>query len=164
MYDLNHIKSRLSCVDYARQHGLPIHKSGDRCASPFHAGKNKTSMIVYDQFWYSHSDQFGGDVIDLCALLKHDGNRGKAIRELARLTGCEEPENAAAWKSYTQNLGNAVAAWHQNLTDDDRDYLHARGITDATIDALMLGSTGYLFINPETGVLHRSMPVKTKPV
>jgi P4 family phage/plasmid primase-like protien len=139
MYDLSSIKSKLSCVEYARAQGLPVHKSGDRCASPFHAGQNKTSMIVYDQFWYSHSDQFGGDVIDLCALLKHDGNRGRAIRELAALTGCEEPANASAWKNYTQNLGNAVAAWHENLTQDDRDYLHSRGITDETADALMLG-------------------------
>lgn len=139
MYDLTYIKQRLSCVDYARSQGLPIHKSGDRCASPFHAGQNKTSMVVYDDFWYSHSDQFGGDVIDFCALLKHDGNRGKAIRELARLTGCEEPANAGAWRDYTQNLCNAVAAWHQNLTQDDRDYLHGRGITDATIDTLMFG-------------------------
>ena len=139
MHDLSEIKKRLSCVEYARQQGLPIHRAGDRCASPFHAGRNKTSMIVYDDFWYSHSDQFGGDVIDFCALLKHNGNRGSAIRELARLTGCEEPANTSAWRDYTQNLGNAVAAWHQALTDDDREYLHSRGLTDATINALMLG-------------------------
>lgn len=139
MYDLSYIKQRLNCVDYARSQGLPIHKPGDRCASPFHSGTNKTSMVVYTDFWYSHSDQFGGDVIDFCALLKYDGNRGKAIRELARLTGCEEPANAVAWRDYTQNLGNAVAAWHQGLTGEDREYLHSRGITDTTIDSLMLG-------------------------
>lgn len=139
MYDLTEIKSRLTCVEYARSQGLPIHKSGDRCASPFHAGKNPTSLVVHDDFWYSHSDAVGGDVIDFCAMLRHDGNRGAAIRELATLTGATEPANAAAWRNYTQNLGNAVAAWHQKLTDDDRDYLHSRGITDETINKLMLG-------------------------
>ena len=71
MYNVDEIKSKITCIEYARRNGIDVQKSGDRTYSPFHIGKNPTSFVCYDDSWYSFSDSIGGDVIDLCAFLKH---------------------------------------------------------------------------------------------
>lgn len=143
MYDLNLIKSRISCVAYARQRGLPIQRSGDRCISPLRSGaKNPTSFVVYDDFYFDFSAGSGGDVIELSASLNHNGDRGAAIRELALLTGVTSDggsDNTEAWIEYTRHLNSQAAYYHTQLTADDRQYLYDRGLTDADISRLLIG-------------------------
>ena len=140
---IQEIKTRISCVDYARNNNLPIRKSGDRCQSPLRpSAKNKTSFWVFDDHWYDWGGGNGGDVIDLAALLNHNGDKSQAIRELAQLTGVEITNNTSAeWVNYTQNLCNEIEYYHQNLTDEDRQYLYSRRITDETIARLKIGRT-----------------------
>lgn len=143
MHDLNLIKQRISCVDVAQRCGLPIQRSGDRCVSPLREGAtNKSSFCVDDDFWYDFADARGGDCIDLLAEIKYSGDRGKAIRELASLTGVSDDNpRPDGWHTYTQNLCNQIAYWQTQLTDADRDYLHSRGLTDSTIATLKIGRT-----------------------
>ena len=143
MYDIEQIKQRLSCVDVAQRCGLPITKSGDRCVSPLRAGaSNPSSFVVDDEFWYDFGDGRGGDCIDLMAEIQFNGDRGSAIRELARLTGVVDNDpRPDGWLAYTQNLCNMVAHWQTRLTAEDRDYLHSRGLSDFTIESLRLGRT-----------------------
>ena len=62
------IKERLTCVEYARRIGLAINKPGDRCVSPLRSSaNNKSSFVVYDDYYYDHGDSKGGDVIDFRA-------------------------------------------------------------------------------------------------
>ena len=139
MIDIQKIKSNISCVDYAQRIGLPIRKSGDRCVSPLRVGaSNKTSFIVYDDFWFDHGSGIGGDVVELCSYYAHNGNRGDAIRELARLTGVTDVRTTG-WMEYTHNMNAMTAHYHEALTDDDRTYLQQRGLTTADIDRLMIG-------------------------
>lgn len=142
--DLSLIKERISCVDYCRGRGLPISKSGSRCVSPLRAGaQNKTSFIVFDDWWYDYGKDggTGGDVIDLCAMLEFGGDKGQAIRALAKKAGVDDDESSAAWLEYTQNLNNKIAAWHKNLSPEFRAYCNKRGIKDETIDRLRIGQT-----------------------
>jgi putative DNA primase/helicase len=142
MYDLNLIKQRISCVAFAQQSGLPITASGDRCVSPLRDGaSNPTSFVVYDDFYYDFANGNGGDVIELCAALNHHGDRGAAIRELARLTGVPSDGNTdtRAWLDYTNQLNAQTAYYNTQLTDDDRDYLHSRGLSDDDITRLLIG-------------------------
>lgn len=143
MIDISEIKSRISCVEFAQRNNIPIRYSGDRCVSPFRTGaKNKTSFWCFNDHWTDFGSGQSGDVIDFAAYLLYDGDKGTAIRELARLTGVENmQDNSQEWVSYTQNLCNQIEYWHQNLTNDDRIYLHHRGITDETIDRVKLGRT-----------------------
>lgn len=143
MYDLNLIKQRISCVDVAQRCGLPIRNSGDRCTSPLREGaSNPSSFVVDDDFWFDFGDSRGGDVIDLLAELRYHGDRGSAIRELATMTGVTDSNpHPDGWVEYTQNLCNQIAFWHSQLTDDDYDYLHSRGLTDDTIRDLKIGRT-----------------------
>lgn len=136
------IKSRINCVDYANRNGLPIHKPGDRCRSPLrYEADNKTSFVVYNDFYYDFGSNSGGDVIDLAAFLHYNGDRGSAIRELAELTGSHS-ENYEDWKRATQNRCNLIQRWHEALRMQDYDYLHNRRITDETIKRLKIGFTG----------------------
>ena len=139
MYNVDEIKSKITCIEYARRNGIDVQKSGDRTYSPFHIGKNPTSFVCYDDSWYSFSDSIGGDVIDLCAFLKHSGDKGKAIADLAKQLNIHSDHDTKEWFDYMQQLGNRVFHYNTKLTADDMDYLHSRGISDATISSLRLG-------------------------
>lgn len=138
--DISLIKSRLSCVEYAQRIGLPIQKPGDRCTSPLRNGaKNKSSFTVHANFWFDFGSSQGGDLIDLAALTQFNGNRGEAIRELARLTGVTDDTDYSQWVNYTQNLCNQIQKWHESLRPEDLEYLHERRISDETINTLKIG-------------------------
>lgn len=135
------IKSRINCTEYAKRCGLPITKSGDRCISPLRANAdNKTAFVIYDDFFYDFVSRQGGDVIDLCALLEHNGDRRAAVRNLAKLTGAET-QPSRDWIKATGQLNNLIQKWHEALSTEIIDYLHARRITDETISALKIGYT-----------------------
>lgn len=142
MYDIQAIKNRINCVDVAQRCGLPITRSGDRCVSPLrHGATNPSSFAVDTDFWYDFGSGVGGDCIDLLAELSHGGDRGAAIRELARLTGVTSngSDNTAEWVEYTKQLNARTAFYHSQLTDDDRRYLRSRGLSDEDTDRLMIG-------------------------
>lgn len=140
--DIALVKGRISCVDYCQSKGIPITRSGGRCVSPLRQGaSNKTSFVVFDDYWYDFGSASGGDVIDLCAAYEFGGDKGDAIRALAKRAGVEDDGSSAGWVQYTQQLNAKIALWHQNLSQGFRDYCNQRGITDATIDRLRIGQT-----------------------
>ena len=175
---IQEIKSRVSCVEYARQNGLSIYKSGDRCASPLRVGaSNQTSFWVFDEHWYDWGSGSGGDVIDLAAHLKFGGDKGRAIRELAKSIGMDLGGTPSAqWVEETQKLCNEIQHYHEQLTAEDRAYLHKRRITDETIDRIKIGRTdhgrlcfpywknGYIPNVPErSGSLYASRRIRVLP-
>lgn len=128
-----YIKGKYSVLEYARDVlGLPVKKSGDRCTSIM-PGPHKTNnaFVVYNDWWYDFSGGVGGDMIDLCAVAKYDGDKGAAIRDLAGDT-CD-------WYSYTQTLGDKIAYFHTQLRESDLRYLRRRHIYKETADRLNLG-------------------------
>lgn len=137
------IKSRLSCVEYAQQNNLPIRKAGDRCTSPLRPGaSNNSSFWVFDEHWYDWGDGTGGDVIDFAAFLHYNGDKGKAIRELAKMCGVQVDNfKSSEWINFTKKLNGEIQHYHENITDDDRAYLHKRNITDDTINRIKIGRT-----------------------
>lgn len=143
MFDISQIKARISCVDFAQQNNLSISKSGDRCTSPLRSGaSNKTSFIVYDDFFFDFGSGEGGDVVDFAAKLLFNDDKGKAIKHLAKITGTDIAEQPnKSWVKYTQNLCNKIQSYHEKLTDADRQYLYQRGITDDTINRNKIGRT-----------------------
>ena len=140
---IDEIKRHISCVEYAKQNGLSIYQSGDRCKSPLRLGaSNKTSFWVFDDHWYDWGSGVGGDVIDFAAHLKFDGDKGKAIRALAKSVGIEiDAPQSAEWVQETQRLCNEIQHYHESLTEEDRDYLHKRRISDETISRIKIGRT-----------------------
>ena len=143
MIDISQIKNRISCVEFAQQNNLPIARSGDRCISPLRSGAtNKTSFIVYEDFFFDFGSGEGGDVIDFAAKLLFDDDKGKAIKHLAKITGANTKSTQnQSWVKYTQNLCNKIQKYHEQLTDEDRKYLYKRGLTDDTINRNKIGRT-----------------------
>ena len=143
MHDIPQIKARLSCLDYAQRIGLPTRKDGDRCKSPIRTGAdNASAFVVHTDYWYDFVEGKGGDVIDLSALANHNGDRGLAIIELARLTGALSDDDYDDWRQRTQRRVSLIQGWYEDLRPQDREYLHSRRITDETIDRLRIGYTG----------------------
>ena len=137
---IKQIKETVSVLDFARSTlCLPVRKSGDRCCS-ISGGGNPTAMVVYDDWWYDFKMSMGGDVIDLCAVAKHGGDKGAAIREL----GGDDP----GWVSYTQSLCNQIQAWHEALRESDVRYLQRRGIHLETARRLKIGFDGERLVIP----------------
>lgn len=127
------VKQKHTCVEIARDRlGLKINKSGDRCVSLAPESHNPTALVIFDDFWYDFKLQTGGDVIDLLAYVKYEGDKGKAIREL----GGELSED---WVQYTNALNGRIQRWHKQLRDKDREYLHSRKISDDTIRRIKIG-------------------------
>ena len=162
MYDTQAIKSKINCVDVAKRCGLNINRAGDRMVSPLRPGaSNPSSFCIDEDFWYDFGDGRGGDCIDLLAELKYNGDRGSAIRELARITGvqADDTNNTQEWLQYTQQLNARTAFYHSQLTESDRAYLHSRGLKDIDIDRLMIGRVtdgnlrGRLFLPYFTGAV-----------
>jgi P4 family phage/plasmid primase-like protien len=136
------IKERINVIDYARNIlNLPIVRDGDRCCSLM-GGNNPTALVMHENYFFDFKMGEGGDVIDLCAIARHGGDRGAAIRELAGDAGYKQ------WADYTQNLNNKIAYWHSRLREEDRAYLHGRRITDETINTLRIGFDGSRLVIP----------------
>ena len=139
---IGRIKESISVLEYAQNVlGLAVRKSGDRCTS-LAGGNNPTAMVVFEDWWYDFKLGAGGDVIDLCACARHNGDKGAAIRELAgdRI----DPH----WREYTQNLCNRIEKWHEELREEDREYLHGRHIKAETIKRLKIGFDGKRLVIP----------------
>ena len=103
MYDISLIKSRISCIDYAKQLGLSISKDGDRCKSPLRdSANNSSAFVVHRDYWFDFVENKGGDVIDLSALVNYNGDRGLAIYELAKLAGVADDDDIIDWRQIAQ--------------------------------------------------------------
>lgn len=136
------IKQRLSCVEYARRIGLSINKPGDRCISPLRSAANKTSFVVYNDYYYDFGSSQGGDVIDFCANYEFNGDRSQALHKLAELTGVTLDYQTDDWKDALDARTKLIEKWHSQLRPEDYEYLHSRNINDQTIKRLKIGYTG----------------------
>ena len=77
---ISDIKERINVLDYARNVlGLPVRKPGDRCCS-LAGGSNPTALVIREDHFYDFKMGEGGDVIDLCAIARHGGDRGAVAR------------------------------------------------------------------------------------
>ena len=125
-----YIKEKYTVLDYAHEVlGLPVKKDGDRCEH-----RTNNAFVVFNDWWYDFSAGTGGDVIDLCAVARHGGDKGAAIRELAGDYGY-----STEWQEYIQKLGDKIAYFHSQLRESDMRYLYRRGIKKATVDRLLIG-------------------------
>ena len=139
-----HIRAKWNCVAYARDVlGFPVFKDGDRCVSIAPGPHtHNDGLIIHDDYWYDYSDGKSGDVIDLCAIVRHNGDKGEAMRELGAefFTGF----TPAVYHKHSLSLQQLIEKWHSQLRPEDRAYLHDRRITDETIDRLKLGYCGWV--------------------
>lgn len=153
MIDLTELKKRADCIFVLRHLGYRIPSEGGRMVSPLRSdASNKTSFSANKDFWYDFGSGMGGDSIDLYAELVCDADKGKAIKELAKIVGIQQESYPAGWKAYMQNFGNGIVKWHSQLMQPEYshiiEYLHSRRITDETISRLQIGFNDNRIIVP----------------
>ena len=138
------IRAKWNCVSYARDVlGLPVSRDGDRCTSIMPGPhQHSDGFIVHDDYWFDFSGSIGGDVIELCAIARHNGDRGEAFRELGSEFFTSNGFKPSVYRRHQESLSAMIERWHEALRPEDRQYLHDRRITDETIDRLKLGYCG----------------------
>ena len=136
------IKQHINCFDMAKELNLELIKTGDtyRCRSFVHEGSNPTSTVITNDTWFSFSDDINGDVIDMLAYVKYNGNKSLAISDLSSRFGLHhkgiDNTEYLRQKDYFQRN---IKKWHDELRDSDIKYLHSRKITNKTIEMLHIG-------------------------
>lgn len=80
------LRERINLKEYCENElGLNFRKSGNSYrATPTTGGTDAFTIWTNEpDSWHNFFDKTGGDVIDLCALMNHNGNKGEALKELA---------------------------------------------------------------------------------
>lgn len=137
---IEQIKDTVTVPAYMqREHGRTA--VGNRMKSFRADAKNNTSLLVNDRDWYDFGTGVGGDIIDLAAQDKFNGDKGQAIRYLSETWNISThiPEMNIIFNSYLGILEDASHFYANSLKEHHIDYLHRRGITDATIGELRIG-------------------------
>ena len=137
---LSDLKAANPIIDTARRLGLELFKSGSeyRTYSIFEPGHNQTATILSparNYFWDFKASR-GGDVIDLVAVVKFNGNKGEAINDLS---GGRARDCGQKFEAYLKNLTADIERWHAALRSEDVEYLMSRGLTREYINRMRLG-------------------------
>lgn len=137
---IEEIKEKISCREYMlREHGEQV--TAGRCKSFRPDAKNKSSLLCNERDWYDFGSGKGGDIIDLAAWDKFNGDKGQAIYYLSEKWGLKSvtPEMEKTFKSYLKIIDLATEFYQSQLKPEHFEYLRSRGLTDGTIKALRLG-------------------------
>ncbi len=143
------IKSKLSIVDVVGE-SVSLKKAGTTLKGlcPFHGEKTPSFVVTpMRESWKCFGCGLGGDVFSF--VMQRDGlTFPEALRQLASKAGVEIDERTKREDAHKarlrQVLDHAIAFYHAVLTgskagEPARDYLHARGFTDETIQAHQIG-------------------------
>ena len=133
--------------EVAEQLGIRLHKVGGslRANSIFGDGEGENAFAVYPKSgrWYDFMNKQGGDVTDLVAVVKFNGDKYKALQELMpEFTS----EKVKFQKTQRDKFMQDIERWHNDLMNPNKPmsvralaYLHSRRITEATIKRLKIG-------------------------
>ncbi|MBR6901026.1 MAG: toprim domain-containing protein [Synergistaceae bacterium] len=140
------VQDRYNIVGVAESLGLRLHKVGSsfRADSIAGTGDGKDAFSVYpkDNTWYDFMLKIGGDITDLVAHVKYNGDKGAALRELMPEWTSEKVKVQI---SQREKFMQDIERWHNELLSNKthcvkaREYLHSRKITDETIKKLKIG-------------------------
>ncbi|MBR2207496.1 MAG: toprim domain-containing protein [Synergistaceae bacterium] len=140
------VQEKYNVKEVAEQLGIRLHRVGgsDRANSIFGNGEGENAFAVYPENgrWYDFMNKQGGDIVDLVAIVKFNGDKGAAIRELMPEY---VPEKIKIQKSQRDEFMKDVERWHNELFSNKPyavralAYLHSRGITDETIRKNKIG-------------------------
>ncbi len=161
------IRDAVDLKEYAEhQCGISFRKISNsyRAISPFN-GAGNAFTIKHDtpQLWldYSLTGRYAGDVIELCALLNHNGDKKEALLELIEYLPAEKREKYArkiieyardrqAEQERIQHMHDILISGKQTLAQNWLPYLHSRGVDNEQIERLKLGldSNGFYLAIP----------------
>jgi DNA primase len=143
------VKSKLSVVEVVGE-TVTLKKAGTtyKGLCPFHGEKTPSFVVTpARESWHCFGCGLGGDIFSF--VMQRDGATfPEALRTLAQRAGVEIDERTKREDAHKarlrQVLDHAIAFYHAVLTSSKAgtaalDYVHGRGITDASIEAFQLG-------------------------
>ena len=152
MDPVEEIKARLDIVDIVSE-TVQLRKSGKNYIGfcPFHTNTRTPAFVVFPETgtWHCFGCQRGGDIFTF--VMEREGwDFAEALKHLAQRAGVElrprspqAVEEAEAHENLRRLLEEAVIFFRHHLRSPGGkvalDYLHRRGLTDATIEAWGLG-------------------------
>lgn len=143
------IKDRLSIVDIVSQY-VKLDRAGAtlRARCPFHSEKTPSFFVSADRgTFHCFGCGEGGDIFTFIQKIEGIDFKGalkvlaeKAGIEIVYESGFKEEKNER--ERLFELLETAAIYYAGKLSDEARKYLHARGLTDATIKEFRLGLAG----------------------
>ena len=143
------VKDRLSIVDVVSQY-VKLERSGQnmRARCPFHAERTASFFVSPERGTYHcFGCNVGGDIFSFVQQIEGLDFKG-ALKVLAEKAGVEvvyargEKENKDERDRLFELMETAAIFYSSRMNDAAKQYLHERGIQDATIQAFRLGWAG----------------------
>ncbi len=145
------VQESYTVKEVAEQLGIRLHKVGGslRADSIFGNGDGHDAFAVYPESnrWYDFMENKGGDVTDLVAYVKFNGDKVKALQELMPNF---VPEKIRIQKNQRDEFMKEIERWHNDLLNPNKPmsvramaYLRSRKITDATIKEQKIGVAAF---------------------
>ena len=143
------VKSKLSVVEVVGE-SVSLKKAGStyKGLCPFHGEKTPSFVVTpARESWHCFGCGLGGDIFSF-VMQRDSVTFPEALRTLAQRAGVEIDERTKHEDAHRARLrgvlDSAIAFYHAVLVSSNAgkpalDYLHARGFTDATIEAYQLG-------------------------
>lgn len=148
------LREKINLKEYCENElGMNFHESGNSYRTTLVTGGLNAFCIWKDtpEYWYNFATEEGGDIVDVCATMNHNGDKGEALKELTKkfLTETEHKENLAEIENgikerneEQEKIKNAQKYFHSGQYTGIKhwpDYLHSRGLDDDDIKRLGLG-------------------------
>lgn len=140
------IKDRVTVSDVVEHYHAPI--EGHKTICPFHKDTKPSLMIPKNKdIFKCFACGAGGDSITFVSKLKKLSNleAARLINEDFSL-GIDIPRSRFEHKYEAEK--QAVVSAHMNLSKKAKEYLHAKGLTNRTIDEYQIGSEGDMIVYP----------------
>jgi DNA primase len=143
------VKNKLSVVEVVGE-SVSLKKAGStyKGLCPFHGEKTPSFVVTpARESWHCFGCGLGGDIFSF-VMQRDSVTFPEALRTLAQRAGVEIDERTKHEDAHRARLrgvlDSAIAFYHAVLTSSNAgkpalEYLHARGFTDATIEAYQLG-------------------------
>lgn len=143
------VQERHNIVDIAKELGITLHRVGSSLRGNSIAGNGTgtDAFTIYESTntWHDFMLGIGGDITDLVAYVKYNGDKYQALCEL--LPDCQNQsvkQSVSLRETFMEEIDADCARLldtNYALATKPRDYLHSRGISDDTIKKLKIGYT-----------------------
>ena len=154
------LREKINLKEYCENElGMNFRESGNSYRARPETGGHDAFAIWKDNpfIWHDFAQNTHGDIVELCAMMNHNGNKREALKELAEkfLTESEREKYLAGLNKWLkerdaeqETVKLAQSVFHSGQYEQIQhwpEYLHNRGLNDDDIKRLRLGFDSITF-------------------
>lgn len=137
------IQEKYSILEIASELNIHLRNNRSDSIALDGGGQNAFCVSPNSNRWYDFKLGYGGDITDLVAIMKYNGNKIEALKELAPQEYREKLDKIVADEKREQNYinlcFNTLQKQETEMARNALKYLHSRRITDETIKTQKIG-------------------------